>query len=396
VEKFRLQEQSNRIQWLLEEADEQGYLTLDQIIEAFPEAEDNVAQLEDLFDALYDRGIQVYDSQYEAEEERAGIEEASDRNGNHGTDADLGDIPIDDSVGLYLTEMSQVPLLTPEEEVALAKQLERGREARRQLENNGHNPAERAHLKSLIRQGQEARDHLIEANTRLVVSVAKRYRGLGMPFLDLIQAGNLGLIRAVDRFDYRRGYRFGTYATWWIRQGVTRALSQQGRTIRIPVHMGDRIRRLLRVAQRIEQELGRRPTPEEIAEEMEGLDPDEARWMLRDSQQPISLDRPVGDEEEAGEFGDFIEDESTPSPTQTAERHLLRERLEGMLTSLTPREARVLCLRFGLSGDRVYTLKEVGKKLGVTRERARQIQSRALRKLRHARHSRRLRDYLGG
>jgi RNA polymerase primary sigma factor len=339
--------------------------------------------------------MEAFKSQDETKEKRAGIEEASDGNGNHSTVAGLGNIPIDDSVGLYLTEMGQVPLLTHEEEVALAKQLERGQEARRQLENNGHNPAERARLKRLTRQGQEARDHLIEANTRLVVSVAKKYRGLGMPFLDLIQAGNLGLIRAVDRFDYRRGYRLATYATWWIRQGVTRALSQQGRTIRIPVHMSDRIRRLLRVAQRIEQDLGRRPTPEEIAAEIEGLDPEEAHWMLRVSQRPISLERPMGDEEGADELGDFIEDESAPSPTQTAERHLLRERLRGMLTSLTPREVHVLRLRFGLNGGRVYTLKEIGNKLGVTRERARQIQSRALRKLRHPRHSRALRDYLG-
>jgi RNA polymerase primary sigma factor len=249
-------------------------------------------------------------------------------------------------------------------------------------------------LEQLIEQGQQARKNLVKANTRLVVSVAKRYRGMGMPFLDLIQAGNIGLLKAADKFDYRRGHKFSTYATWWIRQAVTRSLSDQGRTIRLPIHLSDRIRRVFKVAQRIEQEIGRRPTPEEIAKEINDLDTDKARWLLRVSRRSISLDKPLGDEKDAGELGDFIVDESTPSPTQVAEKQLLRENLERILTDLTPREARVLRMRFGLNGDHAHTLKEVGEKIGVTRERVRQIEGKALRKLRHPRHSRLLRDYL--
>jgi RNA polymerase primary sigma factor len=334
----------------------------------------------------------VYDSQQEAEEEKAQMEEEMDEDGD-GVDApDLSGISVDDAVSLYFKEMSHVPLLTREEEVELAKRVERGREARRQLARNGRDAQERARLELLIEQGKEAREHLIKANTRLVVSVAKKYRGHGLPFLDLIQAGNVGLIKAADKFDYRRGNKFGTYATWWIRQSITRSLSQQGRTIRIPVHMSDRITKLYRVAQRLEQDLGRRATPEEMAEEL-GIKPAEVRWLLRVSRRPLSLERPVGEEGET-ELGSFIEDESVPSPTQSAERHLLRERLEGMLTALTPREARVLRLRCGLKDGRTYTLREVGQKLGVTRERARQIERKALRKLRHPRHSRTLRSYL--
>ncbi len=390
MKESKAQEQLNRIQWLLDEAGEQGYLTSDRILEAFPKVENDLDQLDTLFAALHDREIQVYNSEEEAKEDRARVEGGD---GDWSATSDLSLIPANDTVGLYFSEMSDVPLLRYEEEVALAKQLEQGREAQHQLARNDHDAQERARLKRKVRQGQEARQHLIKANTRLVVSVAKRYRGLGLPFLDLIQAGNLGLIKATDRFDYRRGYKFGTYATWWIRQGITRALSQQGRTIRIPVHMGDRIRKLLRTAQKLEQRSGHRPAPEEIAEEA-GLDSNKVRWMLHVSARPISLDKPVGDEEGATEFGSFIEDEDTPSPAQSVEQHLLREDLEEMLTALTPREVRVLRLRFGLDGDRAHTLQEVGRKLGVTRERARQIERKALRKLRHPRRSRKLRHYL--
>jgi RNA polymerase primary sigma factor len=397
MSEFKGQAQSNGVQCIIEMAKELGYLTLDQLFEAFPEIENDVARLDDLFHDLYSQGIHVYDSKdaaEEKEEKRARVKETLDEKSNQGDGADLSRIPIDDAVGLYFAEMSEVPLLTHDEEVALAKQLERGQEARRYLSSNGHEPEERAHLERLIEQGQKARENLVEANTRLVVSVAKKYRGMGMPFLDLIQAGNEGLLKAVDKFDYRRGYKFSTYATWWIRQAVTRSLSDHGRTIRLPIHLSDRIRRVFKVAQRIEQETGQRPTPEEIAREITDLDSEKARWLLRISRRSISLDKPIGDEEDAGELGDFIVDETAPSPIQITEKRLLRESLERMLVELTPREARVLRLRFGLNGDHAHTLKEVGERIGVTRERVRQIEGKALRKLRHPRHSRVLRDYL--
>jgi RNA polymerase primary sigma factor len=392
MEELGLEEQLYRFQWLLDEAEERGYLTLDDMLEAFPEAESNLAQLEALFAYLYDHGIDIYESEDAVEREMAEAAEEPSENGSRNSAPDLSDIAADDAISLYFKEMSQVPLLTREQEVKLAKRLERGREARHQLARNGHDPREQVRLERFIRQGEEARDHLIKANTRLVISVAKKYRGYGLPFLDLIQAGNVGLIKAVDRFDYRRGTKFGTFATWWIRQAVTRTLAQHGRTIRIPVHMSDRIRRLYRAAQRLEQDLGRRPTAEEIAEEV-GLEPHKVDWLLRISRRPLSLERPVG-EEEGSELGNFIEDESAPSPMQRAEQHLLREKLEEMLASLSPREVRVLRLRFGLQGDRTYTLREVGDKFGVTRERIRQIERKALRKLRHPRRSRELRSYL--
>jgi RNA polymerase primary sigma factor len=375
-------------------AKEKGYLTLDQVLEAFPETENNVGQLDDLFHDLYHQGIQVYDSKDTAKEKSVSEEGTSGENGDRGDVADLSRIPVDDTVGLYFAEMSEVPLLTHDEEMALARRIEKGKAARRCLDGNGHNPEERDCLERLIEQGQKAREHLVEANTRLVVSVAKKYRGMGMPFLDLIQAGNEGLLKAVDRFDYRRGHKFSTYATWWIRQAVTRTLSDHGRTIRLPVHLSDRIRRVFRVAQRIEQETGRQATPEEIAEETPGLDPEKARWLLRVSRRSISLDKPIGDEEDAGELGDFIMDETAPSPAQVTEIRLLHESLERMLASLTPREARVLRLRFGLNGDHAHTLREVGERIGVTRERVRQIEGKALRRLRHPRHSRVLKDHL--
>jgi RNA polymerase primary sigma factor len=393
---IKLKDEPKDIRRLLGKADERGYLTMDEILDAFPQAEDRLDRLEEVFAYLYDHGVEVHDDDDEAEDDEGLSDEiALDKGAEIDDEFELDNVPIDDTIGLYLAEMGRVPLLTPEEEVELAKRLERGRQARQELSRNGHSPEDRARLQRIIEDGEEAREHMVAANTRLVVSIAKRYRGLGLSFLDLIQAGNLGLIKAVDRFDYRLGHKLGTYATWWIRQSVTRAISQKGRTIRLPVHLGDRVRRFYKAAQRIEQDLGHWPSPEEIAERMEGVDIDEVRRLLQISRRPKSLDEPVGDEVDAGEFGDFLEDEDAPAPDTQAELQLLGEELEGALASLTPREARVLRMRYGLDGERPHTLKEVGDKLGVSRERARQIQAQAISKLRHPRYRRKLEGYLG-
>jgi len=305
---------------------------------------------------------------------------------------DLSEIAADDTITLYLKEMARVPLLTPEQETGLARQVEHGRSAQRRLARDGHDPEKREKLMRKIERGEEARQHLIKANTRLVVSIAKRYLGHGVPFLDLIQEGNLGLMKAVEKFDYHRGHRLSTYATWWIRQSITRALAEQGRTIRVPVHMSDRIRKLYRTARELEQEMGRQPSPEEIAEEV-GLEPNKVQWILRASRRPISLERPVGEEEDS-ELGNFIEDQKIVAPSEAAYQHLLAETMGDVLGTLTPREARILRLRFGLQDGHSYTLEEVGQKFGLTRERIRQIEGEALRKLRHPRRSRRLKTYL--
>jgi RNA polymerase primary sigma factor len=385
---------------LLEKAEVQGYLTSDDVLEAFPEAEENLDQLEELFSYLIESGIEIYEDKAEAEaeeelksrEEEVELAKVMEELEEEDETFDLSGISSDDTVGLYLKEMARVPLLTTEEEVRLAKLLVKGQQAERELAKNSHDPEERARLEKIVEEGKAAREHIIKANTRLVVSIAKKYMGRGVPFLDLIQEGNLGLMKAVEKFDYRRGYRFSTYATWWIRQTITRAIADQGRTIRVPVHMSDRIRRLYKTARQLEQEHGRKPTPEEIAEEMD-LEPRKVQWMLKVSWRPLSLERPVGEEEDS-ELGSFIEDDSTPTPTQSAYQHLLREKMEEVLSTLTPREARILRLRFGLQNGRSYTLEEVGQKFGLTRERIRQIEGKALRRLRHPRRSRQLRDYL--
>lgn len=301
-------------------------------------------------------------------------------------------LPSADTIGMYLKEMSQVRLLTLEEEILLAKQILEGEKASQKLAKNPD--SEKAEQWQLaVQYGLDARDHLIKANTRLVVSIAKRYMTRGMPFLDLIQEGNLGLIKAVEKYDYKRGFRFSTYATWWIRQTITRAVADQGRTIRVPIHMNDRIRHIYRFTQNFEQDNGRPPTPEEISHDLQ-IDVHKVVWMLRVSQQPLSLERPMGDDEDNNEFGQMIENVSVPSPVQSIQDKLLRETLEGMLNSLSPREARILRMRFGFENGESYTLEEVGAKFGLTRERIRQIEGRALRRLRHPRRSRQLRDYL--
>ncbi len=381
---------------LMQKAGDQGYLASEDLLEAFPEAEENIDQLEEVFILLQEAGIDIEDEPMESEDEmlKEAMELLEDRKKEGGEEDqfDLSGISSDDTVGLYLKEMARVPLLMIEDEVRLAKLLERGYKAHRQFDRDGQNRAEREKLQKVIQEAKIARDHLIEANTRLVVSIAKKYMGRGVPFLDLIQEGNLGLMKAVEKFDYRRGFRFSTYATWWIRQTITRAIADQGRTIRVPVHMSDRIRRLYKAARQLEQEHGRKPTPEEIATEMD-IEPRKVQWMLKVSWRPLSLEQPVGEEEDS-ELGSFIEDEGVPTPTQSAYDNLLREKVEEVLATLTPREARILRLRFGLQNGRNYTLEEVGQKFGLTRERIRQIEGKALRRLRHPRRSRRLRDYL--
>ena len=309
------------------------------------------------------------------------------------TRVNLDGIAADDTVSLYLKQMGQVPLLTAAEEVELARQIEAGVEARGKVrESTSSDDGQRDELWCCISCAEEARAQLIEANTRLVVSVAKKYLGQGVPFLDLIQEGNIGLMKAVEKFDYHRGYKFSTYATWWIRQGITRALAQQSRLIRLPVHAGDQIRRIYRVIEQVEQETGQRPGAADIAERA-GLTQVNVERLLRISRYPISLERPVGEDGDT-EFGDFIEDDDSPMPTDVAYRQLLREALEDVMTALTPREARILGLRFGLRDGHAHTLEEVGRKFGLTRERIRQIEHQALDRLRHPHRSKQLQDYL--
>jgi RNA polymerase primary sigma factor len=376
---------------LLEKADNQGFLTTDDILEFLPDADEAPEQLEEIFMWLHTAGVEIFGDK--PDEMDLAVDDDYEEDEEDDDSFDLSGVASDDTVGLYLKEMARVPLLTTEEEVELAKRLEAGNKARAELTRLGGeiDQARRLELEAIVEDGKAARDHLIKANTRLVVSIAKKYMGRGVHFLDLIQEGNLGLMKAVEKFDYTRGYRFSTYATWWIRQTITRAIADQGRTIRVPVHMSDRIRRLYKTARQLEQENGRKPTPEEIADRMD-LEPRKVQWMLKVSWRPMSLERPVGEEEDS-ELGSFIEDLTTPTPTQSAYQNLLREKVEEVLGTLTAREARILRLRFGLQNGRSYTLEEVGQKFGLTRERIRQIEGKALRRLRHPRRSRQLRDF---
>ena len=314
-------------------------------------------------------------------------------------------ISVEDPVRMYLKEIGKVPLLSAEEEIELAQKMETGNVAAEKIQilksriEETDDEAEKEEIRAEIKElqkdegvGAEAKKRLAEANLRLVVSIAKRYVGRGMLFLDLIQEGNLGLIKAVEKFDYRKGYKFSTYATWWIRQAITRAIADQARTIRIPVHMVETINKLIRVSRQLLQELGREPAPEEIAEVM-NMPVDRVREILKISQEPVSLETPIGEEEDS-HLGDFIKDDNVPVPADAAAFTLLKEQLEEVLGTLTEREQKVLTLRFGLEDGRARTLEEVGKEFNVTRERIRQIEAKALRKLRHPSRSRKLKDYL--
>jgi len=386
------------IQELINRADQRGYITFDDVLEVLDEEGEDVSSLDSILYELDELGIEL---QKEGEDNTI-IEDESDFDFDGGEslqDPTIGDITAissDDPVGLYFRQMAQEPLLTAQDEIDLAKRIERGRRAQERVERP--DAAQRSQrwisqMQALIMEGQSAREHLGRANTRLVVSIAKRYMGQGLPFPDLIQEGNVGLMRAVDKYDYRRGNRFSTYATWWIRQAITRALAQKTRTIRIPLHMTERIRQMYRVAQNLEQTLGRRPNPEEIADEMD-LPADTVRSMMDASQHAIALERPVGDDGDS-EFGDFIEDQETPSPVDSATQHLLEETIEEVLSELTPRQSHILRLRFGLGGGEPHTLEEIANKFGLSRERIRQLEKEALRRLRHPRLAHNLRDYLG-
>jgi len=302
---------------------------------------------------------------------------------------------IDDPVRMYLKEIGKVPLLAPDEEIELAQKMSAGSFAQEQLDSmqEGDLPEEDVkQLKAMVKAGEKAKQKLAEANLRLVVSIAKRYVGRGMLFLDLIQEGNLGLIKAVEKFDYTKGYKFSTYATWWIRQAITRAIADQARTIRIPVHMVETINKVIRVSRQLLQELGHDPTPEEISAEM-NMPVDKVREILKIAQEPVSLETPIGEEEDS-HLGDFIPDEGASEPSEAASFTLLKEQLVDVLSTLTPREEKVLKLRFGIEDGRTRTLEEVGKEFNVTRERIRQIEAKALRKLRHPSRSKKLKDFL--
>ena len=378
------------VEVLLERADSQGFLTIEDLMETFPEGDDDTDALNNLILILRKQGVEIMDHESLKEE----LAEDDDDDEENSSRVGLEHVGTDDTVGLYLKEMSSVSLLSVDEELSLAKRIEAGRNARTELNDKEAETSQerQQQLRTLVKDGEQAWEHLIKANTRLVVSVAKKYIGRGVPFLDLIQEGNLGLMKAVEKFDYNRGFRFSTYATWWIRQAITRSIADQGRTIRIPVHMIDRIRELYKVSHELEQNLGRKPFANEIAEVMQ-VNIRKVQWMMRISWLPLSLESPVGDEEDS-ELGMFVEDDQTPSPMEVTYKSMLRDKIDEVLNTLSPREARILRLRFGLDNGRSYTLEEVGQKFGLTLERIRQIEGKALRQLRHPQKARQLKDYL--
>ncbi len=403
---------------LVERAQAQGAVSYDDILALMPEAEHDVSLLDDLMEELIEAGVEVLPTVEPDMEEPAA---AAPRSVRHKRDVDDDEPDVhfdeeatlmwldtdivedagyqqaldsDDVVGLYLKEAGRVPLLTADEEVSLAQRMEAAQEARDILEDQGETmPYDDVYdLREIIIDGEEAQEHLIRANARLVISVAKKYIGRGVPFLDLIQEGNIGLIRATNKFEWQRGHKFSTYATWWIRQAVSRAVADQGRTIRVPVHMGDQLNRMRRVQLQLTQEMGRDPTIDEIAVGMETT-PDKIENLLEIARRPVSLETPI-DEEGDSTFGDFVEDVNSPAPAEEVATMLLHEQLGAALDRLPPREAQILRLRYGLEDGRVYTLEEVGQAIGVTRERVRQLEAQALNRLRQSSAHVILRDYL--
>jgi RNA polymerase primary sigma factor len=374
-----------------------GYVTIEDVLAVYPDAENNLEQLEDVFEALLEAGVQVagVDQPLDEEDETVPGKAAYDKakaDNQFDESAFFEAVEADDTIGLYLKEIGRVSLLTAAEEVSLAKRIESGEAAIRELKKSDIGPDRRWDLELVVEDGLAAREHLISANSRLVISVAKKYIGRGVPFLDLIQEGNIGLIRATKKFDYHRGHKFSTYATWWIRQAVTRAIADQGRTIRVPVHMGDQINKLIRTSHKLTQALGREPRVQELADALE-VPLRKAEQMIKVARRPLSLETPTDDESDSM-LGDFIEDIESPEPVERVTAQMLRDKLDDILYSLPPREVRILQMRYGLVDGETYTLEEVGKKLGVTRERVRQIEAQALSRLRHPRHSRQLRDFL--
>jgi RNA polymerase primary sigma factor len=385
-------------QQLIAKGEAQGFITYDDILALVPSAGQDVEALEDLMEELSQAGIVILSEPPPAEPaEVEAPEEELEALGPLDFDLmqDAGyqqAIETDDVVGIYLKEAGRVPLLTAEEEVSLAKRMEAGEFAKEQLQRGRLSAREREEMQAIVDDAEQAQEHLVRANSRLVISVAKKYVGRGVPFLDLIQEGNIGLIRAARKFEYQRGHKFSTYATWWIRQAISRAVADQGRTIRVPVHMGDQINRLRRISLTLTQRLGREPTIDELAEAMETT-PDKVSDLIEVSRRPISLETPT-DEDEESEIGDFVEDSRSPAPSALTDQQMLAEHLQAALNRLPPREAQILQLRYGLLDGETHTLEEVGKVIGVTRERVRQLEAQALNRLRRSSFQQILKDFL--
>ena len=362
--KDEIKDENEKVKDIVKKAKENGKITYGELAKELEDT--NPEQIDKVFDAFEEMGVNLLNDDFEEEPDIDDLKEVEDLKLDEITDTSFEGVSVDDPVRMYLREIGKIPLLSYEKELELAKRI---------LQND-----------------EEAKQELAEANLRLVVSIAKKYVGRGMLFLDLIQEGNMGLIKAVEKFDYTKGFKFSTYATWWIRQAITRAIADQARTIRIPVHMVETINRLIRTSRHLLQQLGREPTPEEIAEEMD-ITVEKVIEIQKIAQDPVSLETPIGEEDDS-HLGDFIQDEDSPAPHDAASYTLLREQLEDVMNTLTPREAKVLKLRFGLEDGKARTLEEVGREFDVTRERIRQIEAKALRKLRHPSRSKKLRDYM--